>query len=109
MIRRPPRSTLFPYTTLFRSNGCLILFAPEAARSPTPGAPPRPTLVLTGVNFETGRALLTRDSYMGVHAAAAPPVANPHIRIGVGGHTHRTGRKFPNPRTSPAPPPPAPF
>src|SRR5260370_36971914 len=23
MIRRPPRSTLFPYTTLFRSNGSL--------------------------------------------------------------------------------------
>src|SRR2546426_3829770 len=23
MIRRPPRSTLFPYTTLFRSNGVL--------------------------------------------------------------------------------------
>src|SRR5947199_6965156 len=22
MIRRPPRSTLFPYTTLFRSRGC---------------------------------------------------------------------------------------
>src|SRR5947208_6096596 len=22
MSRRPPRSTLFPYTTLFRSNGC---------------------------------------------------------------------------------------
>src|SRR5258708_30320691 len=22
MIRRPPRSTLFPYTTLFRSHGC---------------------------------------------------------------------------------------
>src|SRR5258708_27012146 len=22
MIRRPPRSTLFPYTTLFRSKGC---------------------------------------------------------------------------------------
>src|SRR5204862_124124 len=39
------------------ANGCLILFAPEAARSPTPGAPPRPTLVLTGVNFETGRSI----------------------------------------------------
>ena len=26
MIRRPPRSTLFPYTTLFRSNQRLILF-----------------------------------------------------------------------------------
>src|SRR2546427_2845738 len=25
MIRRPPRSTLFPYTTLFRSAGDLIL------------------------------------------------------------------------------------
>src|SRR2546422_8398037 len=25
MIRRPPRSTLFPYTTLFRSNGDLML------------------------------------------------------------------------------------
>src|SRR5688572_31115464 len=23
MIRRPPRSTLFPYTTLFRSNNCV--------------------------------------------------------------------------------------
>src|SRR3712207_7324463 len=25
MIRRPPRSTLFPYTTLFRSHLCLII------------------------------------------------------------------------------------
>src|SRR2546423_7766532 len=24
MIRRPPRSTLFPYTTLFRSDSCLF-------------------------------------------------------------------------------------
>src|SRR2546425_5975513 len=24
MIRRPPRSTLFPYTTLFRSNVCSV-------------------------------------------------------------------------------------
>src|SRR5690554_2713905 len=32
MIRRPPRSTLFPYTTLFRS----------AARLPHGGVPPRP-------------------------------------------------------------------
>src|SRR5260370_20315160 len=26
MIRRPPRSTLFPYTTLFRSSGCCRIF-----------------------------------------------------------------------------------
>src|SRR3712207_8913913 len=35
MIRRPPRSTLFPYTTLFRST-------PSAAsRGPRPSLPPR--------------------------------------------------------------------
>src|SRR3712207_8926542 len=28
MIRRPPRSTLFPYTTLFRSHGQLVAEAP---------------------------------------------------------------------------------
>src|SRR3989337_3349901 len=40
MIRRPPRSTLFPYTTLFRSNdswsevnGCIVLSSPASARS----------------------------------------------------------------------------
>src|SRR3712207_7712534 len=27
MIRRPPRSTLFPYTTLFRSGGVALLWA----------------------------------------------------------------------------------
>src|SRR3712207_7288847 len=26
MIRRPPRSTLFPYTTLFRSLACLLAY-----------------------------------------------------------------------------------
>src|SRR5947209_17439161 len=29
MIRRPPRSTLFPYTTLFRSNGIIVLMSIE--------------------------------------------------------------------------------
>src|SRR5215204_7335681 len=37
MIRRPPRSTLFPYTTLFRSpGGCR-----HRARPPRPRAPSR--------------------------------------------------------------------
>src|SRR2546425_11314367 len=45
MIRRPPRSTLFPYTTLFRS--------PLAQEEPTPGvavptaAPASPLLPMT--------------------------------------------------------------
>src|SRR2546429_1963711 len=29
MIRRPPRSTLFPYTTLFRSTGVPLQILPE--------------------------------------------------------------------------------
>src|SRR2546421_6251164 len=42
MIRRPPRSTLFPYTTLFRS-----------ASSPPPGATPGTGAVATVVPGET--------------------------------------------------------
>src|SRR5256885_5756649 len=39
MIRRPPRSTLFPYTTLFRSLpyesfGCVVDFIEQAADDP---------------------------------------------------------------------------
>src|SRR3712207_7654786 len=34
MIRRPPRSTLFPYTTLFRSHLHLHQLAPAAALPP---------------------------------------------------------------------------
>src|SRR5256885_9919583 len=52
MIRRPPRSTLFPYTTLFRS-------------SPTP--PPRPRFrVSWWVLFAV--ALLAFNFYLGSHA-----------------------------------------
>src|SRR5437870_8825177 len=34
MIRRPPRSTLFPYTTLFRSDG----YKPRASHVDVPGS-----------------------------------------------------------------------
>src|SRR3989442_12305866 len=37
MIRRPPRSTLFPYTTLFRSDRTLALIEDELLRN-HPGA-----------------------------------------------------------------------
>src|SRR3712207_8180534 len=30
MMRRPPRSTLFPYTTLFRSHGEVVAVDPDA-------------------------------------------------------------------------------
>src|SRR5260370_3942212 len=38
MIRRPPRSTLFPYTTLFRS------LEPEINKPKSATAPPKPSL-----------------------------------------------------------------
>src|SRR3712207_9026489 len=54
MIRRPPRSTLFPYTTLFRSevsrSYVLAAFATRKkmrgvpTEGPQPSAPQRPTL-----------------------------------------------------------------
>src|SRR5947199_6094069 len=37
MTRRPPRSTLFPYTTLFRSRAAARWRARAAARRPSPG------------------------------------------------------------------------
>src|SRR2546422_4086867 len=42
MIRRPPRSTLFPYTTLFRSKGFLT---PARRLLYGPGPPPQEVLM----------------------------------------------------------------
>src|SRR5690554_7609800 len=43
MIRRPPRSTLFPYTTLFRSpHGAGRRPPPGHGRGPRRSRPPRP-------------------------------------------------------------------
>src|SRR3712207_6949797 len=52
MIRRPPRSTLFPYTTLFRSRGARC-GGRRRSRSGCPGsarpaAPSRPTTAVRG-------------------------------------------------------------
>src|SRR2546430_10002740 len=55
MIRRPPRSTLFPYTTLFRS---VLLASPGTATNPVwPFATRLPVCVGAPVNaVPTGRA-----------------------------------------------------
>src|ERR1043166_8761931 len=41
MIRRPPRSTLFPYTTLFRSPATLCASARCTDENPAPPSTPR--------------------------------------------------------------------
>src|SRR5256885_12619924 len=54
MIRRPPRSTLFPYTTLFRSSRGLL----RSCRSKTPSrawAPPFPANACTRTDRKSTR------------------------------------------------------
>src|SRR2546430_10349904 len=41
MIRRPPRSTLFPYTTLFRSAAALLPLRWPGSSTPDDGRPTR--------------------------------------------------------------------
>ena len=79
--------------------GCLLLFEQPAPAAP--GAPPaRPTLILQGVNFQTGRSVLTAASYAILDQVAASLVANPEIRIEIAGYTDSTGRKLTNLRLS---------
>ena len=74
--------------------GCVVLFREER----TPGA--RPTLVLRGVNFQTGRSALTVTSFAVLDQVAASLVANPEIRIEIAGYTDNTGSAAVNTRLS---------
>src|SRR5439155_1762748 len=81
--------------------GCLLLFEERAVTPAPPGAPPaRPTLILQGVNFQTGRSVLTASSYAVLDQVAASLVANPEIRIEIAGYTDSTGSKLTNMRLS---------
>src|SRR5256885_16968853 len=72
MIRRPPRSTLFPYTTLFRSLLCLLALgtrgahADDAAKPAEPAKPTAPSLtdVLTASGVDIHGYLDTAYSYL---------------------------------------------
>src|SRR4051812_49935177 len=57
MIRRPPRSTLFPYTTLFRSSPLVMRWARPSTTAvlPTPGSPTRTGLFKTAVDRKSTR------------------------------------------------------
>src|SRR5256885_7174359 len=67
MIRRPPRSTLFPYTTLFRSGKDTSSGTAGGARSdvtadnPVPAAPYFGTRTLTDIPLDEVFALLDLD------------------------------------------------
>ena len=77
--------------------GCIVLFREER----TPGAPnARPTLILRGVNFETGRSALTPESFAVLDQVAGSMIANPEIQIEVAGYTDNTGSALINTRLS---------
>src|SRR5687767_1787360 len=92
MIRRPPRSTLFPYTTLFRSSGALRheieevvdaagmseLFSTIVASGDTPDSKPSPApyrlaferlRAITGRDLQPGRCVAIEDSRWGIESA----------------------------------------
>src|SRR5260370_29259931 len=64
MIRRPPRSTLFPYTTLFRSQSVSPLLRravfPSATAFSQPGAPREPQAFALGDSL--GRKITRLDA-----------------------------------------------
>src|SRR3712207_8704889 len=91
MIRRPPRSTLFPYTTLFRSRGAV-----ELLRVPLDGAAPT-TLVdgpyaVTGVGAAAGIVVATvaHDRSAGELIAITP--GRRRLITGFGPPLQATGR-----------------
>lgn len=87
-----------PPNTPVDTKGCVVLFREE--RAPTPGAPPRPTLILSGVTFELGRSALKPESYAQLDLVAGSLVANPEVRIEIAGYTDSTGSALVNTRLS---------
>jgi OOP family OmpA-OmpF porin len=69
-----------PAGTEVDAAGCRVLFDGDS----TP-------MVLHGVTFEPGRAVLRRDSYAVLDSVAALLVANPDVRIEIAGHSDDVG------------------
>src|SRR5256885_16935117 len=61
MIRRPPRSTLFPYTTLFRSEGAKLAFADREAWYADPEFASVPLDALLSHDYTEARRRLVGD------------------------------------------------
>src|SRR3712207_9094183 len=100
MIRRPPRSTLFPYTTLFRSEGAYVtLRLPSGERRRVRGEC-RATVGVVGnqshQNVRLGKA--GRKRHLGVRPTVRGTVMNPVD------HPHGGGEGKSTPGRSPVTP-----
>lgn len=73
--------------------GCEML-APKSGMPPV--APIKDKMVLKGVNFETGSARLTRDSFPVLDNVALQLKANPGVKVEVAGFTDNSGTSMMN-------------
>src|SRR2546430_17141898 len=102
MIRRPPRSTLFPYTTLFRSLGVHRddLPAPLARRAGDELAGHHERLFVREGDPLTGSQRRER----GLEARGAHDAVHDDAHAGMGGGLHAAaGPRTPRPRPRPPP------
>src|SRR5256885_8279993 len=86
MIRRPPRSTLFPYTTLFRSLAVAVFGALLAQQGNFMGGLRTSLLMAAGVALATAAtSLLFRSPRRQLAAVTEPAVVDPEAaRLGTG-------------------------
>src|SRR5258707_261731 len=91
MIRRPPRSTLFPYTTLFRSLGCET----KAARH---GHPERAAVLLGVLNRRLSWRRITGVEVLLIEreatVAALEEIAQPDAQVGAISARFRAGERL---------------
>src|ERR1039458_10568272 len=83
MIRRPPRSTLFPYTTLFRSTGWPIRFHFRRRRISVPSGRHRSeehTSELQSLRHLVCRLLLEKKNN-NYYAAVSQPPLSAYLRV----------------------------
>src|ERR1039457_7573189 len=75
MIRRPPRSTLFPYTTLFRSKSCVAVPLGGHRASVCRSLPPGSRLHTTAYRCRPSQWPHARPAYraLGSRSASSPP------------------------------------
>src|SRR5438034_7391402 len=94
MLRRPPRSTLFPYTTLFRSccaptawpSPCATASAPDwgassARRVGRPGRSEEHTSELQSHSDLVCRLLLEKKKIKMIYSGPRPKIPKPQVKL----------------------------
>src|SRR5688572_31845711 len=87
MQRRPPTSSLFPYTTLFRSRQQVVRDAPPAPTRPHPDAPHRPDVEIIDVRD----LAVAGEARVGTGVHGRPP---DHVVTVVGEHSDRKSTRL---------------